>query len=186
MPRILALDIALRTGWAHDGPEPGVPIAGLFRSPETLGDKKRGIERGMTLLHFRRFLISKIGEAKPDIVVFEAPLNVMLIQRHDKRFKTNHETVLLLTQLCGHVEPLCYELDIKCRQAQVQKVRRFFTGTIKGGKEPTQARCRQLGWDFQDDDNVADAMAIWAYSKVKTDPKFAPLSTPLFGRRQTP
>ena len=196
MTRVLALDIAKRTGFAHDGPIPGAPIAGAFQAPDPLGSKETGLERGITLSGFRWWFIKLLSESKPDLVCMEAPLNVLKVlfaerrkpmrvkaDEKDKPFGTNFETMLMLIQLCGIVECETYNLQIELAQTENRKFKKFFTGTAGGGKDPVMARCKQLGWDFGGDHNVADAMAIWAYAKAKREPQWAPQFTPLFGRK---
>lgn len=71
----------------------------------------------------------------------------------------------------------------------VSTVRKHFVGTgnLKRdeAKRAVMDRCRLLGWPIangegRDDDNRADANAVWAYSMALTFPTWAPNGTPLF------
>jgi hypothetical protein len=186
MPRILAFDLATRTGYAHDGPRAGVPIAGIIEAERPLGDKQKGLERGITFHTFRRQAITLIDQVKPAIIVYEAPLNVLLAQRgsanRKKPFRTNMETVIALCGFTGQIEELCYALHIPCFQVTNQEFKKWFAGTAGGGKDPVKLRCKQLGWEVFGDDNAADACGIWAYAKMLKDPRWAPETTPLLSR----
>lgn len=187
MPRVLALDIATRTGFAHDGPDPGRPICGIFDLPRPLGSRKTGFERGITLARFKDHLLDRIAVSQCELGVIEAPLNVLNIllskRGPDPKFKTSFDTILLLIELVGLAEEVFYRQRIELAQTENQKFKRWFTGVTGGGKDPVKARCKQLGWDIAGDDNAADACGIWAYAKALRDPKWTPNATIILGRK---
>lgn len=173
--RPLALDLALRTGWAYDSTQPGVPFGAAYQLPGTEGNKAEGIERGKPLLYLRRFLISQIGNLHPTMVVAEAPMNIVRLAFIQKgRVGTSRASIEMQLQMHGICEEVCYELQIPFRIVESGDIKVFAGGRATSDKTATQAFCRGLGWDFDNDHNVADAQALWAYAKSKFDKSFAP------------
>jgi len=83
--------------------------------------------------------------------------------------------------------------------ANVQDVRRHFTGqrtfskaidpstgkklsSRDAAKAATIAMCRLQGWEVENDD-AADAAALWSWGCASLNPRLAPMTTPLFGRQ---
>lgn len=155
--QILALDLALTTGWALGTPMDKVPTSGSIKiarddaSMAKLFCDWRVYLRDFLLLH-------------PDItlVVFESPLLPFM-----KQGKTNIDTLRRLIGLAAVTEELLYSLGkYDIREARVADVRSHFIGSNRHkraeAKTLTIRRCRQLGWEPQDD-NAADALALWDY-----------------------
>lgn len=178
MSRILALDIALRTGYAHDGARPGVPVTGIYDCRSTRGDFKTGYHLGETFEMFRRWLIRTVDEVKPHEIVFEAPVNIL------HGIKSNQQTVRVLFGLAAMAEAVAYELDFPISEGNIGAIKKHFAGTARAQKPDMVARCKQLGWDIgmKPDHNRADAAALWSMTKSIRDPKWSPMSTPLFAR----
>lgn len=80
-------------------------------------------------------------------------------------------------------KPDCPSPRVMVRQAHVQTVRRHFLGTgrPKNPKEAVKRRCRDLNWPVEDD-NAADAAALYCYVKSLACPDWSPKATPLFGK----
>ena len=176
---VLALDIATKTGFAHDSPEDGRPLTGVFRAPAPEGDAEDGWEFGRTFAGYRRWLVGLIGMVKPATVAFEAPLQI--VQGNRSKVRTNQNTIRILFGLAAITEMVIAEAGVRPYEANVMTVKRHFAGSGHADKAAMKARCRQLGWQIVDD-NAADAAALWAYMKALEDPKWAPRSTPLFAR----
>ena len=178
MTRLIALDIALRVGFAHDGPKAGVPITGVYDCRATSGTAKDGFTLGATFESFRRWLIAKIDEVKPWEIAFEAPLHIV------GRTMTSQQTVRVLFGLAAMAEAVAYELDIPIAEGNIATIKKHFAGSAKADKAAMVARCRQLGWDVgaTADHNRADAAALWSMAHSLRDPKWAPTATPLFAR----
>lgn len=179
MSRILALDIAYRTGWAHDGGMDGVPVTGVYDTRKSAGDAATGYRMGATFESFRRWLIGKIDEVKPWSIAFEAPLHVLRAG-----VRSNQQTLRILFGLAAMAEAVAYELDIAIAEANIGTIKSHFAGSGKADKDAMVARCQQLRWDIgaPADHNRADAAGLWSLAKSLSDPKFAPIATPLFAR----
>ena len=180
MAVILALDIATKTGWAHDGPEPGRPLTGTFRAPSPEGDAECGFDFGRTFAGYRQWLVRMIGIVKPATVAFEAPLQIVQGQR--SKVATNQNTIRILFGLAAITEMAITECGLRAYEANVQAVKRHFAGHGHADKAAMLGRCRQLGWAAEDH-NAADAAALWSLVKSLQEPQWSPNSTPLFGRR---
>lgn len=179
MGRILAIDVASASGWAHDGYQPGVPIAGRFNAPR-IKDK----EYGPLFLAFAEWIENKIMQAAPEIISFEAPLQMVGAGSIARKYTTNQGTIRILFGLVAIAECAAARHQIRCYEANVATIKKYFTGDGRAQKIQMKAQCRQLGWPGSDDDNIADACAQWALAKSLDDPRWAPLSSPIFNRPQ--
>lgn len=178
---VIALDLSRHVGWAVDSPGmPGLPIAGTWHLPGSQEDY------GIAGDALDKHLIAHISKYKPGLIVYERPLDPRNLgddkreaenpaEPPRKRFFAAFETIRLLIGLCMVVETVCHRSGVECAEVFVQSWRSHFTGTLKGGKEPTMARCRQLNWDFRSD-NEADSMGIWAFVKAQKDPLWRPIA----------
>jgi hypothetical protein len=152
--KVLALDIATRTGWAVG--EPGAtPVSGSIRFANP------GAEHEVIFAEALKWVSATIKDHRPDVVVWEAPLVPGF-----KKGKTNANTTRLLYGLpavIGAVARLLCVPDI--REVEARTVRKFFIGRNPPralAKKLTKQRCRDVGWQ-PSDDNEADALAIWAH-----------------------
>lgn len=157
---ILSCDLATASGFAF-----GTPGEKLIYGAVRLGGP--GSSVGQRLHAFRRWFYEFTALSMPSIFVFEAPLNVGVMNRIGSR----PETVRLLFGLCAVAEEAAIDRGIPViREVNVQDVRKHFLGqrTFAGGRKESKAavihRCQQLGWSPQDD-NVADALAIWSLAE---------------------
>lgn len=165
MIRVLALDLSGKTGWCFDGETPAAsPIFGTWVLPVA------GEDYGAAFVRLEDMLDDRITRRCPDIIAFEKPL--------DPRFNgaTNLTTFFFLIGLAAIVEARAWRRGIRdIRAVPVGSWRSNFTGLRhqpKGDiKGPTMARCRQLGWAIQDD-NQGDAAGLWSFVKAHTDPGF--------------
>ena len=197
---ILALDTATRVGWASGEPG-GEPEWGVADFASRSGT-------GEVLSRFRFWLMSKVIAWKPDLIVFEAPyIPVARAPRFVKAGTAvaavagpppmNASTLRRLLAMTGLVEEISFERGIKCREATVLDITRFFTGTTHHGgrankKAATIAACRRLGWETVSDD-AADALALFAYAEHTLAPEIASrraagarMELPLYGTLATP
>lgn len=92
-------------------------------------------------------------------------------------------TMAALMQLTGAVRAA---VPKTCRVHMVASstVRKHFLqhGRPENPKLAVKNRCKLLGWDFEDD-NAADACAVWCYGISLVCPKWSPNGTPLFAER---
>ena len=157
---ILFLDLATRTGWAHDGESALVPTTGLIASPHPTGNVQTGYSFGSTFSYFRARLGTLVHEVKPEIVGFEAILPY---------------TMFILQGMAAVTEMVCHDLGVPCEQIHLGTIKKFFAGSGKAVKSDMIARCVQLGWDIgrPRDHNRADAAAGWATLTSMRQPKGA-------------
>lgn len=167
---ILSLDVATRMGWAFGSPGE-YPRSGSVRLAPP-GSSNGTIGRGML-----RWLTDFITVSQPSMIYYEVPLD----PRHMGR-KTTFATARILLGLPFLVETIAEARGIfKLREAGVQDVRKHFCGTARPAdkKQAVLARCRQLGWK-PEDDNAADALALWDFACAIEAPGAAIVTAPLF------
>ena len=170
---VLALDLATVTGWACGAPGE-TPKFGTTRFAKK-GATHPAIYRGM-----RSWLNQWINGKTAQLIVYEsAAIPSLMLGR------TTATTGRLLCGLTEHVEELCYE-RIELNEASVQQVRAHFIGTNRNrrklAKQLTMDRCHELGW-MVEDDNQADACALWSLQICILRPDIAPLHSPLLRGR---
>jgi hypothetical protein len=157
--RILALDTSTHTGWAHCGDDPsGRPHYGTLHLP---GWRRESIGRSYAMLHV--FLDVKITSRGITHLVIERPLTVHA-HAYDKG--KNADLAAALLGFVAVAECVASLKDIKCHIESPQTVRKHFVGNGRPAdpKFAVIARCKQLGWKV-DDDNQADALATWDYAR---------------------
>lgn len=166
---LLGLDIATKTGFAFGGTADGAPRTGVWRLP---GLDANTIDRSLSALH--ESVRQLCGAAGVEIVAIEAPLQI------DSR---SARTALGLISLCAVARAAAHRHGAQVRMVHVQSVRKHFVGNGRPAnpKQAVMDRCDLLGWKFEDD-NAADAAAVWAYGMSVSYPKWSPRGTPLFGR----
>jgi hypothetical protein len=170
MPRLLALDLATRIGWAHGDTDAGDPASGVVKLPAT------GEELGPYLAAYGSWLMPMIKDNGIEAIVFEEPIM--------PRGMTQIATLLKLYNLIGTTERAAYHLGIPIRQVAAPSWKKGFTGSAAFGKAkkpyPPIAKCHALGWTHVRDDNQADALGIWVYSCRFYAPAKADRFDPLF------
>jgi len=164
---LLALDIAQASGWALGGVNDGAPRTGVWLLH---GLDDWGLDRSLATLHetVREFCRCHAVE----IVAIEAPMMLQGRSAH---------TALGLISLVAVARAAAQRHGARLRLVHVQTVRKHFVGSGRpdNPKQAVMDRCRLLGWAFEDD-NAADAAALWAYAMSVSYPKWSPRSTPLF------
>lgn len=158
-PRVLALDIATKTGWAVDHPvDPGRPQFGTIVLPRPAFEG----DYGTRLSIFRGALVRMVAEHRPTHLTYEAP------RPNTGEGDTNIHTIMVLIMLAGIAEEVGTTLKLDVRAANIASVRKHFIGTSRGRrdemKRAVMGRCKQLGWNPLDD-NSADACAIWDFQR---------------------
>lgn len=177
LPRILALDLASRTGWANGCPSDATPRSGSVRFA------REGASMGVLFAGCRQWL-SDFLATDPDIklIVFEAPMTPQQMAG-----RTTADIMRRLSGLCAVVEELaCTRGGYAVREARVSDVRAHFIGSNRHKRDQAKAltisACHRLGW-APSDDNAADALALWHYQASILDPQLAVQTSPLFRRR---
>jgi Holliday junction resolvasome RuvABC endonuclease subunit len=186
MPMTLALDIATRTGWCHDGASPDAPpVSGIFQMASVQKAEGGGTDYGRTFAGFAVKLREKLAEIRPAVLAAEAPLHMIGQGSKAEKFMTNQSTVRILYGFAAIAEAEAFLHGAEFFEAQARMIKHYFVGSAKASKDDMIRRCRLLGWPVEDH-NQADAIALWAMTKSVLDPSFAPRATSLFGRGRSP
>jgi crossover junction endodeoxyribonuclease RuvC len=151
---LLALDLSSHTGWACGDTATGEPEFGTFDLPKT------GTDVGRFAQAFDAWLRTTLEIKQPHRVVFETPILPRL---------TQIATVRKLTGLAWHTEFVCRQIGVSCAEADIQSIKKFFTGNGRADKAAMIRAARRYGWRVSDD-NQADACALWAYAVHEIDP----------------
>jgi Holliday junction resolvasome RuvABC endonuclease subunit len=177
MTDVLALDIATKLGFARGCVGDPIPVCGSVRFG------KAGASQLAICGHALEWAIDILKPPLPDIVAIEA-----LLPPHVTKGKSNvdHD---LLAQLHGVILGVCFLRGVyKVHKHPVISIRAHFIdlkSCAKGqAKRMVQDKCRQLGWvpEGTDDDDAADAAALWSFQAGLIDPEQAIRISPLFQR----
>jgi hypothetical protein len=176
MTDILALDVATTTGWAR-GELGGIPQSGSVR----FGTMHDGAHQvfGKALAWISNFLEPA---PRPDILMIEA-----MLPPDAMRGQTSKAVRDRLAGLHGIMKGVAHLRGIgEIAEANVGDVRAHFIFDRQARREiakrETLLQCKALDWPAQND-NAADACALWSYACSLIDPKQALRVVPLFHRR---
>ena len=164
MQPILALDLALKTGWAVRDRH-GTWTSGV----QQLADNNRWESHGMRLLRFRRWVFELVGmleyEKDPRLIVaFERPL-----QRGGSSGAKGSTPLPLM--LAGALVTICEGLELDYASVPVSTLKKHATGKGNAKKDAMVAAARERWTDHAiEDDNVADALWVldWAVREIDT------------------
>ena len=188
---LLALDVATATGWAYGLPD-ARPQWGTFDA------SKRSAENGEILARFEGWIEGRLDEWQPAWVAFESPY-VPRVAPTKVRVKgaviatlpapgvpLNAKVARRLYQLCGLVELACHRHAIEVREATASSITQAFTGFAgwrgrDNKKKATVRMCEHYGWQVNDDDQ-ADALALWVYMESVFYPGSQRSAGPLFAQ----
>lgn len=170
---ILALDLASVTGWCVGEPG-GPPLHGWLRFASAGASHEAIFAAALKWTH------EMITVHAPNLIVWEAPMPTSF-----NRGTSNVNTTTLLYGLPAVVGAVAYQARVpRILKASTKDVRLHFIGqNPKGhiGKKLVMRQCRVMGWEV-DDDNEADALALWSFMCSLIAPELALRPTPLFGR----
>lgn len=174
--RILALDIATVTGLAFGTPG-DQPYYFAHRMAKTGDDDDDAVAEMI------RWLNGIFKTYQPTHFYREASL-----PSSGMGAKTTHATstrLIGLNKAAGATAVLRGIPRSNRRDVFPQTHRKFFVGQARpeNPKAATIKRCREMGWEPQDD-NVADALAIWSFACAQIAPDTALDTTPLFSPRK--
>lgn len=151
----LALDMATKMGWA----------AGDLRGQPTFGSVNLG-EAGPK--HGARFLQALVevqrlvNEHRPKLIMLEASIPAGP--------KGSEARSQLAMGYRAQVHLVGFKAGIKVDEARIGSIRKHFIGKGNLGgvvaKQKTIEQCIDYGWHVEDD-NQADALAVWAYTGAK-------------------
>jgi hypothetical protein len=171
---ILALDVATTTGWARGVPGE-TPTCGSIRFGA------RDASHNAILAACFDWLVEATRERRPDILVVED-----LLPFGAARGRTTKKTGDLLGALHGVVRLVAFKRAIfNFHAVSANDVRGHF---IDGrsykradAKRYVLAQCRKLGWPAEDED-AADACALWHFWCARINPMTALQVSPLFNK----
>ncbi len=178
MTLILALDVATTTGFALGRPADGAPAQ--------IGSIRFGNAKASNNAIFAHALkwISKLlePEPRPMTLILEAMLPPMVKSGHTSTDVRNR-----LAGLHGVIRAVAHLRGVyEIAEYSVTDIRRHFLGDhmIKReqAKTETVRRCIALGWPVEDD-NAADACALWSLGASLIDPTLALRLSPLFNKQ---
>lgn len=177
-PFIAAFDLATATGCADGYPDQKAPRLWSWYLDDA------GSERAHRLAYLWRFCDSYFIQQKSlglpvDEVVYEKPLGIAVIaQMMAKRlYNTSEETLSTLRGSIGVLEACAAHHGIRViRGMDIKDARKHLTGqrTFPDGnaKQATLRASHALGWNPQND-NEADASALWALAVGQANPLYA-------------
>lgn len=142
--RLLALDLATKTGWAHSDGASGVQDF----SP------RRGDSPGMRWLEFKAWLGRLLDSAPADVIAYE--------QAHHRGGAATH----VAHSLISCVEQVAAERGIEVTSRHTATIKKHALGKGRGDKDAMIAAGKERGWKCADD-NECDA--LWLLDLVKRD-----------------
>jgi hypothetical protein len=175
MTDLLALDIATVTGFARGHVGPDAPTCGSVRFAKPGASQLAICGRAL------EWAIDTIKPPLPDVVAIED-----LLPPHVTRGKSNQDHDLL-AHLHGVILGVCFARGVyKVHKHSVQAIRAHFIDlkSCRRGeaKSEVQRKCKELKWLAGDDDDAADACAVWSYQCGLLDRDHAVRISPLFQR----
>jgi hypothetical protein len=177
MTDILALDIATRCGFCRGAPGD---------APAEIGSVRFGGIDASNNAVFANALkwTSKLlePEPRPTMLILEA-----MLPPTAKLGNTSADVRDRLAGLHGVIRAVAHLRGIyNIAEHSVSDIRRHFLGThlLKRAqaKQETVERCRQLGWNVEDD-NQADACALWSLGASLIRPELSLRLSPLFNKQ---
>lgn len=147
--RILALDLATKTGWAHSSGHSGTWDLSI----------RRDESGGMRLLRLTAKLVELLGWPGIDVVVFEAA-------RHAAPGMQG--ALIVQAEMQGQVKAWCEAQKIQYRGYSPSEVKKHATGKGNAGK-PAVVNAAKIKWPNVniEDDNHADA--LWLLDLAERD-----------------
>ena len=140
--RILALDIATKTGWRTE------TSSGVW----DFSKSKRGDSYGMRLIRFKSSVKEILDLEEIDIVVYERPAGM---------FKSS---IIVASEMIGVLIALCEEREIQYTAYSATEIKKFATGKGNAKKQDMIDAAIELGFN-PEDDNEADAIHLYNLAK---------------------
>lgn len=156
LPKILALDLATKVGFAVGAPD-AEPVYGTKVLPST------GEDIGRFARACDEWLLDMLTLESPKLVVFEAPIIAGT---------TAAATARKLMGLAWHTEYVCHLRQVQVWEHHLQSVKKFFAGSGRADKRDMIAAAERQGWHPKDD-NAADALGLWACAVHAKAPRHA-------------
>lgn len=137
MNKILALDIATKTGWRT-------------KTSSGVWDLKnnRGESDGMRVVRFKAKVREIIGLEDISIVSYERPAGL------------HKSSIMVASEMVGVLKDLCIELGVQYASYSATEIKKFATGAGNANKERMIRAAIDLGFSVIDD-NHADAIHLY-------------------------
>ncbi|NJM13397.1 MAG: hypothetical protein HC889_17365 [Synechococcaceae cyanobacterium SM1_2_3] len=166
--RVLALDTSTHTGWAHDVGADDAPSGEVEYGTLDLSGWRPAVV-GRSYVQLLDFVMHKCAAARITHVIIEKPLNVYAHAGFQgTKARKDPDLAAALMGFVVVAETAARKAGCQCFTVAPETVRAGFLGRGRGKpKDPKTAvtvACRQMGWKPRDD-NQADALATWFYSK---------------------
>ncbi len=139
--KILALDIATKTGWCTE------TASGTWDF-----SLKRGESYGMRVVKFKAAVRQMIDLERITIVTYERPAGL------------HKSSIMVASEMVGVLQDLCIELGIEVTNYAAKEIKKHATGNGNAGKPLMIAKAKELGY-FPADDNQADAIHLYRMTK---------------------
>lgn len=140
--KILALDIATKTGWRTE------TSSGVW----DFNKLKRGDSYGLRLIRFKSSIREILDLEEIDIVVYERPAGM---------FKSS---IIVASEMIGVLIALCEERGIQYTAYSATEIKKFATGKGNAKKQDMIDSAIALGFN-PSDDNEADAIHLYNLAK---------------------
>jgi Holliday junction resolvasome RuvABC endonuclease subunit len=161
--RILALDLATKTGWCFA--EAGKPVSvGTLQLPRT------GNNIGVFLSTFSAWLRPALLERQPDLVVFESPI---------LRGATQIATLRKLYGLAGVTEMIADEYGARVFECSITQAKKALSGNGRAEKPDMIEAAKGRGVEVTDD-NQADAFGVFLFAVAQASPSNLSAYDPVF------
>lgn len=139
--KILALDIATKTGWCTES------ASGTWDF-----SLKRGESYGMRIVKFKAAVREMIKLEDISLVSYERPAG---LQKH---------SIMLASEMVGVLHDLCIEVGVEVTNYSAKELKKHATGNGNAGKPLMIAKAKELGYNVADD-NQADAIHLYRMTK---------------------
>lgn len=139
--KILALDIATKTGWCTE------TAYGTWDLKPN-----RGESEGMRVVRFKSKVREMIAMEGIEIVSYERVAGM------------HKSSIMVASEMVGVLKDLCIELGMELASYSATEIKKDATGKGNAGKPVMIERAVQLGYNPQDD-NAADAIHLYLLTK---------------------
>jgi crossover junction endodeoxyribonuclease RuvC len=139
--KILALDIATKTGWCTES------ASGTWDF-----SLKRGESYGMRVVKFKAAVREMINLEGISLVSYERPAGL------------HKSSIMVASEMVGVLHDLCIELKVDVTNYSATEIKKHATGIGNAGKPLMIAKAKELGFNVADD-NQADAIHLYRLTK---------------------
>lgn len=139
--KILALDIATKTGWCTQS------ASGTWDF-----SLKRGESYGMRVVKFKAAVREMINLEGITLVSYERPAGL------------HKSSIMVASEMVGVLHDLCIEMKVEVTNYAATEIKKHATGIGNAGKPLMIAKAKELGFNVADD-NQADAIHLYRLTK---------------------